>query len=236
MFINQGGADTVSLTPEGVLVDSQGGICFLRQYTDDVADLKGKYATLSVMLNGRTWSATGLVPQTFAQGETIIAQTIIQDDKYLLRINTVAGAPDLLSADLITQSNNQALAEYAYLAEGERVTLPPYESGEVALRRCQTRYCSAGAVGMTYRVGYMNAGEMYFAVPLPARMRAQPVIVDQTAFSVYSMSVIPQDGFAFDVVGISSGSVNIRAQKNGHGLTDGLLRIETANAFLSADI
>ena len=131
-----------------------------------------------------------------------------------------------------------ALYEGSYTAD----TLPPYvPKGYVTeLMECQRR-CVPMYGSARYRASRVLADYLYFEIPLPVIMEKTPEISNtKNTIGVGSITGNATKDYTFSVSSMNATSVQIRAEKEGHGLTDAYLVFEGTTskdgAFLLAEV
>jgi hypothetical protein len=107
---------------------------------------------------------------------------------------------------------------------------PPADYGE-QLALCQ-RYCLLMATQRGVRMRSYSPNTVFFTIPTPASMRADPSITGTLA--VVDMAGNIQSGFTLQAFA-DGGNLTINANKNAHGLTDAYLYASTPVVF-SADL
>lgn len=194
----------------------------------ETAALFGKTVTISADIDGKRKSVTTTVP-------TLVNKTdgswVDSNEQVMFAVSNLGGT--LMSVAIFSYTTTPIAVSNVKLELGANATryYPPDPATE--LLKCQ-RYYQRIAAYLPSRAAGISTDFIDFVYNLSVPMMSKPS-VDLSALDVYSVDYSKQTGFNSSINIVSNNSINIRATKTGHGLTDAIAR-PSAVLELSAEL
>lgn len=220
-----------------VSFSGNGGNATPKQYVPITPAMRGKTVTGVVWLeNGEPYVfGNGVIPSAAVSTNTLIgnSKTIMTGASVALSefTNGCLRVMFTISSGVTLRVKHIALYYGSYTVD----TVPDYQPKGYAaeLLECQ-RYCFRISQALVYRSSVIGTNTIQTLIPINVPMRVKPII-EAGEFTIYSLSNIEQADFTFSIGYMGDNAARIDAAKTSHGLTDGVLRVNSA-VILSADI
>ena len=137
---------------------------------------------------------------------------------------------------IILQTRGNAVLNWAKLELGSVATpfLPPDPATELA--KCQ-RYLFVLPQWSRWRMCEYTSKFLRFEIPTPIKMRIKPTLINSENFVIRSIDIVNElDGFTYEADNYAGNELLIKAIKDSHDITDGVIVASNGNVLLSAEL
>lgn len=135
-----------------------------------------------------------------------------------------------------TEAGNSLKLAWAKLEGGSLATpfLPPDPATE--LLKCQ-RYLFVLPQWSRWRMCEYTSKFLRFEIPTPIKMRIKPTLINSENFMIRSIDIVNElGGFTYEADNYAGNELLIKAIKDSHDITDGVIVASNGNVLLSAEL
>ena len=135
-----------------------------------------------------------------------------------------------------TEAGNSLKLTWVKLEAGSAATpfVPPDPATE--LLKCQ-RYLFVLPQWSRWRMCEYTSKFLRFEIPTPIKMRIKPTLINSENFVIRSIDIVNElDGFTYEADNYASNELLIKAIKDSHDITDGVIVASNGNVLLSAEL
>ena len=135
-----------------------------------------------------------------------------------------------------TEAGNSLKLTWVKLEAGSAATpfVPPDPATE--LLKCQ-RYLFVLPQWGRWRMCEYTSKFLRFEIPTPIKMRIKPTLINSENFVIRSIDIVNElDGFTYEADNYAGNELLIKAIKDSHDITDGVIVASNGNVLLSAEL
>ena len=135
-----------------------------------------------------------------------------------------------------TEAGNSLKLTWVKLEAGSAATpfVPPDPATE--LLKCQ-RYLFVLPQWSRWRMCEYTSKFLRFEIPTPIKMRIKPTLINSENFVIRSIDIVNElDGFTYEADNYAGNELLIKAIKDSHDITDGVIVASNGNVLLSAEL
>ena len=135
-----------------------------------------------------------------------------------------------------TEAGNSLKLAWVKLEVGDGATpfVPPDPATELA--KCQ-RYLFVLPQWSRWRMCEYTSKFLRFEIPTPIKMRIKPTLINSENFVIRSIDIVNElDGFTYEADNYTGNELLIKAIKDSHDRTDGVIVASNGNVLLSAEL
>ena len=135
-----------------------------------------------------------------------------------------------------TEAGNSLKLTWVKLEAGSAATpfVPPDPATELA--KCQ-RYLFVLPQWSRWRMCEYTSKFLRFEIPTPIKMRIKPTLINSENFVIRSIDIVNElDGFTYEADNYTGNELLIKAIKDSHDRTDGVIVASNGNVLLSAEL
>ena len=217
--------------------DTDGFYASMQQHIENPSRFAGMEMTFSANITALDKTSLIQVWRTENGVTTAIAVTPYNTETE--KILNFVMPDDLTEASkirIILQTRGNAVLNWAKLELGSVATpfLPPDPATELA--KCQ-RYLFVLPQWSRWRMCEYTSKFLRFEIPTPIKMRIKPTLINSENFVIRSIDIVNElDGFTYEADNYAGNELLIKAIKDSHDITDGVIVASNGNVLLSAEL